>query len=180
MITDVESGHERGQSVVEFLISLPLMLGLVVLLVRVNTAIQISIVNQQYVRAQAIFLTYNSPVYPELRLRSGAMHEEGFNQMLIGMSETAPPSSESGREFYADAPVFSISRNKVATDDESQQEPDRRSKIRVRTTVTLCTQTEVVPVSGGKPKPVLDTGNILSEQYKPGASYCMSPDDAYI
>ena len=52
---------EDGQSIVEFLVSLPLLVGLAVVLIRVNSAIQMSIVNQQYARAQTLNLTYNSP-----------------------------------------------------------------------------------------------------------------------
>ena len=38
---------ERGQSLLEFCLLLPVLLGLVTMMIRVNTAIQVSIVNQQ-------------------------------------------------------------------------------------------------------------------------------------
>jgi len=45
---------ERGQSVLEFVFMLPILLGLIVIMVRSNTVIQMSIVNQKYARAQAL------------------------------------------------------------------------------------------------------------------------------
>src|SRR4051794_31601143 len=79
---------EEGQSMVEFLFMLPLLLGLAVLLVRISTAIQISIVDQQYARSQTLFLTYNSATYPRLGLQV-SMQQKGLNQMVVGVSDNA-------------------------------------------------------------------------------------------
>ena len=49
----------------EFLVMLPLMVGLAMLMIRVNTVIQMGIVNQQYARAQALFVAGNGSEYPQ-------------------------------------------------------------------------------------------------------------------
>ncbi len=54
MTTAASLSHpESGQSVLEFLLLIPLIVALTVLLVKMNAVIQVSIVNQQYARAQA-------------------------------------------------------------------------------------------------------------------------------
>lgn len=174
--------NESGQSVVEFLIVLPILLGLSVLLIRVNTAIQVSIVNQQYARAQTHFLTFNSSVYPSLRLRKFNMHANGFNQMMIGVSDKAIPEGQDTAP--PEATVIQISNSKeYKGSDENQLEPEQRSRIRVRTTVTLCTQTEVV---GTKALVPLDDelkssgASILAEEQQLQAEYCRAPQGVYL
>ncbi len=139
-----KSGTERfdqGQSIIEFLMMLPVLIGLVVLLVRSNTAIQISIVNQQYARAQALWLTFNSSVYPGKQLRQVQLGDKKFNQMVIGVSENAAPAQGN---FTPRAATQNVTRKKSGTRDEPQTEPKLRDKVRIRDTVTLCTQMVVV------------------------------------
>jgi hypothetical protein len=78
---------EQGQSLLEFLLMLPMMLGLIVIMSRVNTAIQASIVDQQYARMQTLWLTFNSPVYPKLGLQASELNGKNYNQMMIGVSD---------------------------------------------------------------------------------------------
>jgi len=132
-----------GQSLVEFLIMLPIVVSLATLMVRVNTVIQVSIVNQKYARAQALFLAYNSPYYPELRLRK-RMKELNSNELILGVSNKNAPLADSGQEYEPDPIIVSIvSRGKPVGDDQSP-EPAQRGRVRVRSTVTLCTQVNVV------------------------------------
>jgi hypothetical protein len=152
---------ESGQSVLEFLFMLPVLFGLALLMLKINTAIQISINNQQYARAQTLWLAFNSSVYPRIELREGELVSGGFNQMLIGVSENSAPNDDS--PYVPKAPVQSISRRKPASglsglgSDGKQEEPSERSMVRVRNTVTLCTQLNVLGGSG-KTVPVLPLG----------------------
>ncbi|MEO5970142.1 MAG: hypothetical protein ABIQ95_09460, partial [Bdellovibrionia bacterium] len=59
--TKTVKSNNEGQSVIEFIFMLPLLIGMSTLLVNINTAIQMGIVNQQYARFQTLFLTFNSP-----------------------------------------------------------------------------------------------------------------------
>ncbi|MEK6705152.1 MAG: TadE family protein [Bdellovibrionota bacterium] len=132
---------ERGQSIIEFVLMLPVLLIFTYALVKVNTLIQMSIVNQQYVRAKTLSLAYNSSVYPYLNLRRQELDEKNYNQMLVGMSDQAI-SVEEGRE-QPDAPVYNIARKGHEGSNEPKAEPRQRTAIRVRTTVSLCTQQNV-------------------------------------
>src|SRR4051812_13549629 len=87
-------GDEQGQSVIEFLLMLPAVIGITVFLIRTNSAIQMSIVDQQYARAQTTWLTFNSPVFPELRLQLGAFVVPGYNQMVLGVSDNVAPNPD--------------------------------------------------------------------------------------
>jgi hypothetical protein len=141
---------ERGQSVLEFVFMLPVLLGLIVVMVRSNTVIQMSIVNQKYARAQALWLTFNSPYYPRLSFRTpGSPGDQfvqyGFNRMVIGMAEV--PVDDTGGK--ATASTQSVVRGANAPDGPSQSEPIDRAKVRVRTTVALCTQTNAIVTSQG-------------------------------
>jgi len=52
--------NNKGQSLFEFILLLPVLLGFSTILIRINTAIQISIVNQQFTRDQLGILINNS------------------------------------------------------------------------------------------------------------------------
>jgi hypothetical protein len=145
----------KGQSLLEFLLMLPVMFGMAALLIKFNTTIQVSIVNQQYARAQTLWLAFNSPVYPYLDLREDELTSGGFNQMLIGVSDNAAPEEGEG-QYVPKASVQNISRrpSRGLASDANQQEPTERSMVRVRSTVTLCTQANVV-AGAGRSVPIL-------------------------
>ncbi len=142
---------ESGQSVLEFVFMLPILIGLVVVMVRSNTVIQMSIVNQKYTRAQALWLTFNSPHYPRLSFRQAGSPEDqfvqyGYNRMIIGMADQ--DVSETGGKAVASTQV--VARDaKLVGDGPSQTEPLDRAKVRVRTTVALCTQTNAIVTRQG-------------------------------
>lgn len=151
--TPVDSA-ESGQSIIEFMFLLPMLVGLAVLLVRVNTAIQISIVNQQYARQHVLFLTYSSPVYPRIRIREDSFIERGFNQMLIGVSENLAPEGS----YVPKASTKNIARKPKLGSNDVKSEPSERGEVRVRTTVSLCTQPNVINFGssgGGSLQPIL-------------------------
>jgi hypothetical protein len=82
---------EAGQSLLEFLLTLPMLVALVVILVRVNSVIQVSIVNQQYARAQALFLAYNSSEFPSIDRRMSQLVAKRYSQMVLGVADNAAP-----------------------------------------------------------------------------------------
>src|SRR4051812_17762912 len=100
--------NDEGQSVLKFLLMLPMMVALVVILVRINTAIQIAIVDQQYSRTQALALSYNSSVYPLLRLRNPHLTDKGYNQMILGVSSNKADSND----YKPEAATHYIARKK--------------------------------------------------------------------
>ena len=149
---DEVCANERGQSVLEFIFMLPILLGLIVVMVRTNTAIQMSIVNQRYAREQATWLTFNSPYYPRLSFRKEGSAEDqfiktGFNRMVIGMADQ--PVDDTGGTAVAVTQVVARDTGAAASDGPAQAQPEDRSKVRIRTTVALCTQTNVVVTPQG-------------------------------
>jgi hypothetical protein len=151
-ITERSAGRgQAGQALVEFMLLLPAIVILVVVLLRTNSAIQVSINNQQYARAQALWLAFNSPVFPELRhrVRNFQTGSKMANQMVIGVSQNSFPN-EGDQVYQPEATVQNVSRKPSGAggSDEPQTEPDARAKVRVRTTVSLCTQANII---GGRP-----------------------------
>jgi hypothetical protein len=130
--------NEEGQAFFEFLLLLPLMLGVVMLLVKVNTATQVAIVNQQYARSQMLFLAYNSPYYPELRLRR--TQKENTELMILGVADNVGPDTADGSGFQPRATTQTITRPgaEIGNDDE-KSEPEDRGRIRIRNNVAMCT-----------------------------------------
>lgn len=172
---DVQQGqNDEGQSVIEFVLMLPMLLGLVVTLIRINTAIQISIVNQQYARAQILYLTFNSPFYPQISYQEKQANE-GSNQMVVGVSENTA-DAQTG-DYTPEASIQMITRSKrVNAPDTPGEEPDTRAKVRIRDTVTLCTRD--YSLGGNQPVPILPTqggkaigSSALGEQTR-FTSYC--------
>jgi len=142
-----------GQSVLEFIFTLPLLIGLSILLLRINSAISISIVNQQYARAQALYVAFNSPFFPEMN-RKVTMIERKQNAFLVGISAEPAPEDQA---YVPSAPVYNIARNKRLAgmaSNENGLEPMTRANIRVRSTVTLCAESQFIG-TGGKIKAVL-------------------------
>lgn len=164
---------ESGQSMIELLFLVPFCLGILFLMIRANSAVQTSIVNQQYARAQTLFLTYGSPVYPRTGFQS-VMTSGGFNQMVIGVADNLFDSDEDN--FYdqrvrPQATVRTIvPRNKPRGSTEPQSEPRERTDVRVRTTVTLCTQPNFIP-SNGSNLPINSTNLSLNSRF----DYCRGP-----
>lgn len=145
--------NEVGQSLLEFALVLPVVIGLAVVMVRVSSAIQVSIVNQKYSRMQALWYTFNHTYFPPQRgegfLQSNFI-EPKYNRMTIGVSEE--PLDASAGVTKASATIQSIRRDKTkivsGDNNNAQEEPAQRSQVRVRTTVSICTAPFVVDGSG--------------------------------
>lgn len=138
MTTDVSPKPKDdigGQSILEFLLIIPTLIGFVSILIRVNTAIQISIVNQQYGRAQAHFLTYASAVYPDIG-KQDRLIRYSTNQLILGVEDFQ--TGENGGAPTATVQRITRSASVVAP-DQPGEEPTTRAKVRIRNTVTLCT-----------------------------------------
>ena len=170
--------EELGQSIIELILMLPVMIGLIILMIKINTAIQVSIVDQKYARAQALFLTFNSPFYPDVE-KQVKMAEYGMNQMLVGVSGNLDSSGQ-GSDYIPEATIQNVARKSRGQPDDPGKEPVfSRSKVRIRNSVTLCTQNIQIGIgSGSGPKsvnPVLG-GSVLSSVMDPRelASYCGS------
>ena len=130
-------------------------MGLLLVLVRINSAIQISIVNQRYSSTQALFLAFNSAFYPELSLQD-IFAPLGMNQLVMGVSAQAAPAE--GGSLTVVAMTQSVGRTpQVIGNNDDQAEPNSRSLVRVRNTVTLCIPSVFV-LSQGKPVPILSGG----------------------
>jgi len=142
------------------------------LLIKVATVISFSHVDQQYVRAQTLFLAHNSPIFPAKAKRVG-MVEGGFAQMILGMSQT--PGSEDGA-ISTKAPSYKVAR-KDGGDSGAGMSPALRSRVFVKNTVSLCTQPEVT-AAGGKIYDLSDAAepNGLSETFAQSSfGFCRSP-----
>jgi hypothetical protein len=147
--------NEDGQSILEFLLTLPMLLGFVILLIKINTAIQISIVDQQYARAQALFITYNSPFYPEIS-KYGRLISNSTHQLILGVSDNAA----SGDSYQPIATEQLITRSKKNTASNApREEPKLRANVRVRNSVTLCTPNIFLMGQGGAALPLVPLSN---------------------
>jgi hypothetical protein len=163
-------GNE-GQSVLEFLFMLPAVIGLVVVMTRINQAIQVSIVDQQYARAQVTFLTFNHPYYPEILMRYQQLVSKNYNQMMIGVADNITPAD--GSPYNPSATVQNITRSNrnpaSQGSNDPQVEPAQRAMVRVRNTVSLC----AAPVIVAPGTPLLAMAS-LSAQFSQPAQYNLS------
>jgi len=137
----------------EFLLLLPFLLGLTILMIRANAAIQISIVNQKYARAQTHFLTFNSPYYPDVGLngkRKTDMIASGTNAITMGVAEKALEAGEDG-DTQPEAPMQMVARSvaKAGEKPAAQQTTESSGWVRVRNTITLCSGSHSFAIEGG-------------------------------
>lgn len=161
--------NNKGQSVIEFLFFLPLIVGIFYIIFLSNNAIQISIVNQKYVRAQTLFLNLNSPVYPRIDLREN-MASDGTNMFITGISGNV---NETGGESYSpEAAEQKITRpgSRNLGSEDPQAEPRDRGIVRVRSTLAICTQPNFLLNSSG------EIQTLTSSAYAEGVKfdYCRS------
>lgn len=153
MITVVKLGND-GQSVLELMFTIPVFIGFIWIFFQVNSAIQVSINNQQHARAQAFHLTFNSPIFPELKFRvleNGMENNGAPDQFVAGTSAEVIDETNPGQ---VSATVVSLARDKNKVKGESVQSlpGTERTNVRIRDTVTLCTQrnpTSDATTSGG-------------------------------
>ncbi len=163
--------NEQGQSILEFVFMLPLLIGITMMMIKINTVIQFSIVNQQYSRAQTLALAGNSPIYPRLGLRVKDLEKKNYNQMLLGVADNA--WDEQDPKYLPKASTYNITSKKVSGDGGAAgEEPKSRSLVRVRNTVTLCTQTNVIQVDG-KWMPILSLEEGPPDVFKPTKPYML-------
>ncbi|MFL5812390.1 MAG: TadE/TadG family type IV pilus assembly protein [Bdellovibrionia bacterium] len=132
---------DSGQSVLEFLLVLPVLMTIVMLIIRVNTAIQMSIVDQKYARAQTLFITGNAAEYPLRAAVVSDLAQSGMNQLVVGVSEDPPRDPNGGEgDQKVSASTYYIGRRPGGMSENSDSGDDisKRVTIRVRNTVTLC------------------------------------------
>lgn len=149
----------QGQSTLELLLLLPMVLGVVMLLIRVNTVIQISIVDQKYAREQALFIAGNAADYPMRPAVVTTLAGNGSsysNQLVMGVSENTPTGSNgSDADLETNntlASTFNIGRaSNNLGNGGTQVEPAMRTSVRVRNTVNMC-----LPLLAAKGKPIFN------------------------
>jgi hypothetical protein len=165
---------ESGQSIVEFLLMLPMLIGMVILLVRVNMAIQVSIVNQQYARAQALFLTFNSPHFPELeKIKNGAT-----NQLVAGVGDEVLPIERDDQPIAPAATSTMVARNRrlAGRQPTPQQTSEESGFVRVWNTVTLCSESKIMLVDGQEQR--ISPVNFVETRVRPSSlAYCRGADN---
>lgn len=171
MVVD-DRDAESGQSILEFLLMLPMLVGLTIVLVRVNQAIQVSIVNQQYARMQSLWLAFNSPVYPALKLNVGVITAQQENQQIILVAGNQAPAD--GSNIEPEAATSYVAR-KQGLQHLGDGDPDatQRALVHVRDTVTLCTQSNVVRSKSGY-IPILPMST--TAPFAPTGNYSLSED----
>ena len=154
--------NKKGQSLLEVLILIPFLFMFVGLLYKVTMATQMAIVNTQYARSQIYVLTANSPEYPRLEFRWSQKMFASSKQdrMILGVADPLALSSSDGQEgnLKPMPQTQKIGRNNPTVAGSSDRgEVSRRTEVRVRNTVGICTQLNAV--AKGKP---MDDENILS------------------
>ena len=160
--------NRKGQSLLEVLFVIPILLLFVGLLFKVNMAVQMAINNTQYARSQVFVLTANSPNYPRLGFtyyNTTVFAGNEQDRLVMGVSD---PSALSGNNNGKIDPIpqtqkigRSVTTVKGSTDSG---EVKLRNEIRVRNTSAICTQINAI----GKGKP-MTAKNIpeLGAQYWP-------------
>ncbi len=165
-----KSGDRSGQSLIELVLILPAFVGMLYLMVRVSSAIQVSIVNQKYSRQRLLEIAGNSPHYPSVGRAQAVLIPQGDNRLTVGVSEESTQSISGG--FQPSAPTQLIvrsTRRAEGASDRAGEEPARRANVRIRNTVELCTPILATSTGGAQRRPLAIA---LSESTLRQVSFC--------
>ena len=143
--------NEKGQSLLEVLILVPFLFMFVGLLYKITMATQMAIVNTQYARSQLYVLTANSPEYPRLQFRwsQGMFAYQNQDRMVLGVADPKSLTTSSGQAGTIEPlpQVQDIKRNQATVSGSKDTgEVAKRTEVRVRNTVGICTQLNAKPL----------------------------------
>lgn len=167
--------NRKGQSLLEVIFLVPFLFMFVALLYKITMATQMAIVNTQYARSQLYVLTSNSPEYPRLEFRWSPTMFAYNNQdrMILGVADPKALSTTTGLEGTLEPmpQTQKISRiGSTVTGNTDRGEVSKRTEVRVRNTVGICTQLN----AAGNKKP-MDSENIpslVSKRWPFGTKVC--------
>lgn len=139
--------QRRGQTLLEFLIVLPLILVFIKITLKVNAASQISINNQKALHSKILDLASNSPFFPRIANHEVSFVKKNRNFMTIGM--VAGPFDDANPATQI-APIHEISRDPAtqAIKGPPGQEARSTTGVRVRTSAGMCPQVIAINVNG--------------------------------
>jgi hypothetical protein len=135
--------NNAGQSLLEVVLTLPLLFLFVALLYKIVMAEQMAINNVQYARNQLFVLAANSPEYPRLTFRNGNGFSKGTNQMVLGVADPSAIAAANANDTTIEPipQIQNIARPGTTVKGSSDRgEVKLRTQIRVRDTVAICTQ----------------------------------------
>ena len=151
--------RQSGQSLLEFAFLVPLIVGMLTLLVEVETVISAAIVGQKYTRQHLHFLLFNHRHYPQPRFlerSDGTYHERWWIGLDDNINDTQKPPTPV-------APKFKVGRKKVPGGQDDEPEPAQRQNVRLRISAFMC-----VPPVGAKVGQLYSENNIEETTFAGG------------
>ena len=145
----------KGQSILEVVFIMPFLFLFVMVLFKLNLAIQSSINNAQYSRSQLLSLAANSSDYPRISFRT--LPKTGFialqqDMMLIGVADPTAINQAGSSSSGAMEPIPQTQKidktgvNIQGSNDNGEQ--TKRNEMRIRNTAAICTQFNTPPITG--------------------------------
>ena len=138
--------NKKGQSILEVIFVLPLLLLFVALLYKVNMAVQMAINNAQFSRSQVFTLTANSPNYPRLQFafyNTATFAGNQQDRLVMGVADPTALSGSNAATGKIDPipQTQKIGRANTSVKGSTEAgEVNLRTEIRVRNTSAICTQ----------------------------------------
>lgn len=146
--------NQKGQSLFEFVILLPIMITILGLQYKGNTLSQISINNQKYARAQTLYLAFNSPYFPERRFDgNGNVFFNDVTLLELGMSNKVI-NQQSGNDIPTETkyPLLRAGETEFGNPGSPEGRNKQTGTPVIRTNVAICSH----------PRFVIGSGNPLS------------------
>jgi hypothetical protein len=171
--------NRKGQSILEVLILIPFLFAFVGVLYKITMAVQMAIVNTQYARSQIYVLTSNSPEYPRLQFRlsrGSSVKMFAFNKqdrMVLGVADPKALTSSAGQDGSMEPlpQIQSIGRSgRTESGSSDRGEVTKRTDVRVRNTVGICTQLNAVALE--KPMDETNIPSLGSKRWPFGNTVC--------
>jgi hypothetical protein len=164
--------RRSGQSLLEFAFLVPVFVGLIQILIQVEIALSMSIVNQKHTRGALQHLLFNHRSYMELRYAYRESTGQYKRRFYVMMDNRPSGGSAASSDLTPEAPVVSIGNYTGANNDANTEFGDgvvvTRQKVRIRSTASIC-----LPPIGVNGEALLAENNLGEDTFSAGNyAYC--------
>ena len=160
--------RKSGQSILEMVILVPLIVGLFFFTLNVENAISTSIVNQKYARSHLYYLFFNSRYYLEGQKWIKTERGGYLERYWIGVTDV--PAGESPNALaIAPQRQVSLKAPKKTTDNQAENAVSNRQSVRIRSLAFTC-----IPPMGLNNVGWLTDANMREDAFEGGLTFCSS------
>lgn len=166
--------RQLGQSLIEFAMLVPIIIGMLTLLRQIDMAINAAIVNERYARSTMHYLFFNNRWYPAMGFIPHPSNGGYMSRWWVGVDDK-PNYKVEGGDVTPRAPVITIGRGNDGGEDAKTGQDlasvRKRKNVRIRSMAFTC-----LPFFGYKAGQPFSQGHMPEDAYHVGKARFCDPD----